>query len=124
MKFVNDASKRAECQVKAIAYLHDIWLLIEQGRPVQPNPFYERNALLTPEVVANVINYIEGLFKSELAKYRSYHETANKITTGEKLVPPGFDKLPYAQQLAVVQGIDRIFQEYRGADPPKKEIEE
>src|SRR3990167_3136714 len=105
--------KEVACTAATTAWLHEVWLLIEQGRPVQPDPFYTRNAVLTPAVVKNVIDNVEAIFVSELAKYPGYHHKAQGISASEYLVPPGFDKLSQTEQLAVTQGIDRIFQEHR-----------
>ena len=116
MKIVENYAKQAECTARTISWLHDVWLLIEQGRPVQPDPFWHRNELLTPEVVKAVIDDIEALFIKELEKYPAYHRQAQGISASEYLVPPGFDKLKHPEQLAVVQGIDKIFCEYRAAE--------
>lgn len=109
-----DPTKQEACTAATIDWLHDVWLLIEQGRPVQADPFYERNDVLTPEVVKNVIDNVEAIFVKELATYPGYHRQHQGISASEYLVPPGFDKLPQNQQFAVVQGIDRVFQGYRG----------
>jgi len=77
------------------------------------DPFYPRNDLLTAEVVGGVIQNIESIFKHELERFPGYHRTAQGISASEYLIPPGFDQMPFSQQVAVVQGIDRIFQEYR-----------
>ena len=118
MKLTNDAKARKECVTRVIAWLHDVWSLIEEGRPVQPDPFYARNEKLTPEVVGAIITDMEFLFVEELRKYPGYHRGAQGISASEILIPPGFDKLPYAQQLAVVQGLDKIYCEYRAVDEP------
>lgn len=105
--------RQSECVKRTIEWLHTVWLLIEEGRPVQPDPFYARTSLLGPEVVKAVITDMEALFVKELEKYPGYHRQAQGISASEYLVPPGFDKLSSGEQLAVVQGIDKIFQEYR-----------
>jgi hypothetical protein len=103
------------CTDKTIAYLHEVYLMMVHGEVdrLQPDPFYERAGLIDATVVSNVINAIEGIFKSELEKYPEYHRKAQGISVSQYLVPPGFDKLPYEQQRAVVFGIDRIFMEFR-----------
>ena len=121
MKLTNDAKARKECVTRVIAWLHDVWSLIEEGRPVQADPFYSRNELLTPEIVGAVITDMEELFVQELKKYPAYHRGAQGISASEILIPPGFDKLPYSQQLAVVQGLDKIYCEYRAVDEPVPE---
>ena len=118
MKLTVDPKARRECVERVIAWLHDVWSLIEEGRPVQPDPFYERNEKLTPEVVGAIIADMEDLFVQKLRKYPGYHRNAQGISASEVLIPPGFDKLPYAQQLAVVQGLDKIYCEYRAVDEP------
>jgi len=116
MKLDPAKDKQAECVARTITWLHEVWSLIEEGRLVQPDPFYSRTALLTPEVVGAVIADMEALFVKELEKYPAYHRSAQGISASEYLVPPGFDKLSQGEQLAVVQGIDKIFQEYRVDD--------
>ncbi len=113
MDLTADLDKQRECVTEAIGWLHQVWELTDNGRPLQPDPFYSRNELLTPVVVKNVIESVEAIFKTELQKYMGYHRNAQGVSTSEILVPPGFDTLTYAQQFAVVQGIDRIFQKYR-----------
>jgi hypothetical protein len=113
MILVTSSEKVAECTARTIAWLHDVWQLIEHNRVVQPDPFYKRNKLLTEDVVTKVITDLECIFITELKNYAAYHRKAQGISSNEYLVPPGFDKLPYPQQLAVVQGIDKIFQDYR-----------
>jgi len=98
---------------KIIEWLHQCWVITESKRPLQPDPFYVRNNVLTPEIVTNVILALEEIFIYELEKFPNYHRNAQGIDKSEYLVPPGFDKLPYPEQLAIVQGVDRIFQEYR-----------
>ena len=88
---------------------------------MQPDPFWHRNELLTPEIVKAIIADMEELFVQELKKYPAYHRNAQGISASEVLIPPGFDKLPYAQQLAVVQGLDKIYCEYRAVDEPVPE---
>jgi hypothetical protein len=56
---------------------------------------------------------MEALFVKELEKYPGYHRNAQGISESEYLVPPGFDKMAAGEQLAVVQGIDKIFADYR-----------
>jgi hypothetical protein len=108
-----DSTKQAEITARTIAWLHEVWSLVEEGRPVQPDPFYSRNAVLGTEVVKAVIDDMEALFVKELEKYPGYHRNAQGISESEYLVPPGFDKMAAGEQLAVVQGIDKIFADYR-----------
>lgn len=93
--------------------MHQAWLLLQENRELQPDPFYERNELLTTEVVTSVLKSIEDMFLNEFKKYPGYHTNAQKVSKSTVLVPPRFLKLPYPQQLAIVQGIDRIFQQHR-----------
>lgn len=106
-------SKREICVKETIAWMHQAWLLLQEKRELQPDPFYERNELLTPEIVTSVLTTIEDMFLNEFNKYPDYHTHAQGVSTGTVLVPPRFLKLPYPQQLAIVQGIDRIFQKFR-----------
>lgn len=117
MKLTGNMAQQQECVVRVIAWLHTVWERGEAGEPLQPDPFYKRTPLLTPDVVANVIGSIEGIFVRELERYPGYHRNAQGISAGEYLVPPGLDKLPHEQQLAIVQGIDKIMQEYREDEP-------
>jgi hypothetical protein len=117
MKLTTEHTRQQECVARTIDWLHQVWDMGEKGRPLQPDPFYSRNSLLTPEVVAKVIEGIEGIFRSELIKFPAYHREAQGIAANEYLIPPGFDKMPYTEQLALVQGIDRIFREYEAEKP-------
>ena len=116
MRIDPDKERTAECVKRTIAWLHEVWSLVEEGRLVQVDPFYPRNDLLTPEVVKAVIDDMEALFVSELKKFPAYHRNAQGISASEYLIPPGFDKMAAGEQLAVVQGIDKIFQDYRVDD--------
>jgi hypothetical protein len=118
MKLTGNLTRQQECVNRTIEWLHQVWEMTEHGRPLQPDPFYPRTHLLTPEVVHQVIENIEGIFKSELARYPDYHRRAQGISANEHLIPPGFDHLPQGQQMAIVQGIDRIFQEYKDEGLP------
>jgi hypothetical protein len=113
MILTGDLQRLQECVNRTIDWLHQAFELTENGRPLQPDPFYARRDLLTREVVEAVIENIESIFVTELTRYPDYHRRAQGAAKNEVLVPPAFDKLPAAQQLAIVQGIDRIFQEYR-----------
>lgn len=110
------AEKAEQCKIETIAFLHDIWELREKGRPIQPNPFYERDSLLTKQIIDDLIANIELLFVNELKKFRGYHNNAQGISVGEVLVPPGLDTLTDGEKRAVVQGIDKIFNQFRAPD--------
>ena len=88
---------------------------------MQPNPFYERNDVLTKEIVEKVITDIEGIFAKELDKFMNYHRGAQGVHASQVLVTPALDKLPYLAQRYIVQGLDRILQEYRVEVPPPQE---
>ena len=117
MKVTQDKERQKQCTVETIAWLHQAWALMQAGQPLQADPWYPRTALLTPEVVKDVLGGIETLFATEFKKFPTYHLNAQKPPDGAKLVPPKFLSLPYTQQLALVQGIDRIFQAYRDETP-------
>ena len=108
-----------ECSDRVIQWLHDCWVYIKDAEAykMQPNPFYERNDVLTPEIVDKVINDIEVIFVKELEKYMGYHRSAQGVHASQVLVTPAFDKLSYPCQRYIVQGIDRIMQEYRVETP-------
>jgi len=117
-------SEEKLCVDETMAWLHKVWELTEQERPLQPDPFYERNDGLTPNVVRAVIGDLERIFATEIEKYPGYHRNAQGISNAEYLVPPGFNWLPYPQQLAIVQGIDRIFNSHRMSDEESEAAEE
>lgn len=116
MRITDNKALQAQCTVETIEWLHQAWELSEKGHPVQPDPFYARSEKLTPEIVHMVLKTIEDLFITEFKKYPGYHNNAQSIAKGEKLVPPGFDALPYPEQFAIVQGIDKIYQKYRPSE--------
>ena len=126
MKLTNNLEREKECTAKTIDWLHQVWVLMRDGRlsRLQPDPFYERNDLLTPEIVNGVLEALKGIFVSELRNYLSYHQRAQGVSASEVLVPPGFNKLDYSYKLAIVQGIDRIFGEYRETEEEALAAEE
>lgn len=117
-----DNGKSPQVTEKTISYLHEIWLRKEAGRPIQPNPFYHRNDLLTPEIVEKCIETLEGIFTYELEKYPGYHRNAQGISESEYLAPPGFDKMTYNEKFAIVQGMDEIFQEFKANPNPPASV--
>lgn len=129
MHITTDVDKHKELAHEVFeVWLHQVWELVEAGRPLQPDPFYERNELLVPEVVENVINYVVGAMQKEFEKFPQYHNRAQGVSTSEILVPPDFDNLPYTQKLAIVQGIDRIMQKFKVEPsverPPESRVDE
>lgn len=108
-----DYASTQNCVAEVIAWLSQCHKAIQEGRLVQANPFYDRNPLLTPAVVGTVLVEIEEMFAAEMRKFPEYHRTAQGLTPTQRMVAPRFRRLPYDQQLAVVQGIDRVFQKYR-----------
>ena len=114
-----------ECSDRVIHWLHDCWTHIHDHtvEKLQPNPFYERNAVLTPEIVEKVIADIEAIFVHELNKYMQYHRNAQGISSSQILITPSFDKLPYLAKRCIVQGLDRILQEYRVEAPSQAAAE-
>ena len=114
-----------ECSDHVIHWLHDCWTHIHDHtvEKLQPDPFYERNAVLTPEIVEKVIADIEAIFVNELNKYMQYHRNAQGISSSQILITPSFDKLPYLAQRCIVQGLDRILQEYRVEAPSQAAAE-
>lgn len=111
-------SEQAACTVDVIEWLHQVWVLNETGEQVQPDPFYERNDLLTPKMVSDVLTAIETIFHNEIVKFPGYHRNAQGFSADEILATPGYDKMAYEQQLAVVQGIDRICKRYEPPETP------
>lgn len=117
-----DPVRQQECVDQTIEWLHQAWVLVTEKHDFQPDPFYPRNALLTPAIVKDVLESIEKMFLDEFAKFQSYHRNAQGVSASQKLVPPRFLLLPYPQQVAIVQGIDKIFQEYRVEDSQPQPI--
>ena len=109
------ASEEADCTEELIAWLQSSLDLIRAGRPLQANPFYERNVELTPEVVDKAIEDIEECFRYEIEHFHVSHSGWQGVPA-ELLRPTGFDKEPYPVRRAIVQGIDRICQSHRMTD--------
>lgn len=103
----------AKATAEVIDWLHQAWELKEKGHALQPDPFYERNEIISENIVIASIDALEKIFINELEKYPGYHNQAQGIEKTEYLVSPGFNKLPYSQQRAIVIGIDKILQPYR-----------
>lgn len=116
MKITENRDKQKECTVEIIAWLHQVWLLHEQYQNISSDPFYDRNDKFTTEMVNDTIDKLEEIFLYELQHYPQYHNTAQGISPGEKLMPPGFDKYSYEQKFAIVQGIDKICCKYRSSN--------
>ena len=105
-----DSSRITEQKAEVVS-----WLRFCQLNPdLAPDPFYERTPLLTPEVIDNVIESIEVYLTSEITKSPDYHyshQPVNRET--HTLIPPQFDIRSPAWKLAMVQGLDRIYQQYK-----------
>src|SRR5574341_32582 len=115
-----DERSLQECSDRCMDWLHQWWIPIHHKEPEKlvPDPFYERNDVLTPEIVKKVIDDIEAIFVKELDKYMGYHRNAQGVSESQVLVTPSFDTLPYLAQRCIVQGLDRIMQDYRDDSPP------
>lgn len=109
-------------KVAVIGWLQQCRDLRVAGTPIQPDPFYKRNDLLTPAVVESVMALIAKTYERELTNYASYHATANNLAEGQKLIAPQFLSLPFGEQFAIVQGIDRIMKEHEL--PPTAQTQE
>jgi hypothetical protein len=118
VKITQNVEEQRRCTEEVFAWLSACHHKIEARQLLQPDPFYERNAGLTPAVVKDVLEAIEQTHLFEFGKYPEYHRAAQGVSAGEHLVPPAYLLLPYGQQLAIVQGVDRIFQRYRAEDSP------
>lgn len=116
MKVRTDFESAKNLIAETIGWLSACHHQIQEGLQLQPDPFYKRSELLTPDVVNAVLATMDELFISEFAKYPSYHTTAQGVSASTKLVPPRFSKLSHPQKLAIVQGVDRVFQKYRVED--------
>lgn len=108
-----DPKQNLTCISETMTFLGDCRKSLDAGEALHPDPFYARNSLLTKEIVEKVISEIEREINHELRQYPGFHRTAQGVPEGRTLVSTEFDKLPYVQQLAIVQGIDRIFQKHR-----------
>lgn len=125
-----------DCNEEIIAWLQQCFDKMIAGEKLLPNPFYERNEKLTPEITASVVAAIEDKYKYELEHTPGYHlrvyfgdEYINAVPREEgnlslnpealhqyaatKLRRPEFDALSYEQQFAIVQGMDEIYVRYR-----------
>lgn len=109
-----------DCNEEIIAWLQQCFDKMVAGEELLPNPFYERNEKLTPEVISNVIGAIETKYKYELSWSYQYHlkqydlPPVNSSEEAAKLLRrPEFDALPYQQQFAIIQGMDEIYVRYR-----------
>lgn len=118
---INRADEQA-CVKEVMAWEHQCWEWVRDGKDIPLDPFYPRNDLLTEEVVLAVIKQHEENLQWEIDRYPIYHyEHQGRGPTKdlthdqmrEKLAPTGWDTLPYQQQFAIVQGIDQICQKYR-----------
>ena len=118
MRYTNNVQEQKECTTKTMAWLHECWIQMEAGRPVMFKPDYPRRELMTPAIVHNVLEELRLLMEDEFKRYPGYHYDAQGIPQngGVILIPTGFEKLPYSEQLAVVCGIDEVMQEYRLED--------
>lgn len=117
MKIIDDKAKQQECTTEVMKWLHHVWELQGRGEVIQPDPFYERNNVLTEDIVTMVLTSITNLMHNEFVKYPGYHYPAQNVKQGEVLlVPPPYLKMPYQTQFAIVQGIDRIMQSYRAEE--------
>ena len=116
--------KQGDCTAEVIAWLHRVYLGMEGIEShVVPDPFYERNEVLTRTVIEAVIAGIEAVYTNELQRYPGWHHSANHLTVNQVLVMPGYSSLPLDEQLALVQGIDRICQKYRATPAEEAAIE-
>lgn len=99
-----------------LQYVYDAMEVGEEGvtGKLQPDPFYNRNGVLTDAVVERVVGEIElGIFQYEIDRFSSYHNAQQGIQPDEALIRPGFTELPYHAKLCLVQGVDRILQKIR-----------
>ena len=88
-----------------------------QGHTLRPAPFYARRDLITEEVIASVIGRLEEYLKSEIQRYPSYHNLHQHISGNDKLVSPGYDKLPPHAQRALVERLDELIMTIRNDEP-------
>ena len=103
------------CTDELMAWLKHCRDCVVAGVELRLDPFYERTALLTQDVVTAVLTGIVDYIQYEITKSPTYH--ANRQGCVEtSLRTPAFLTLPYSQQLAIVQGIDRVCQPYRATD--------
>jgi hypothetical protein len=98
-----------------------MWL--NAGDPFPIDPFYERAGLLTPSIINRILLALDIIMSNEIKKYPVFHNDAQGIDIQvHHLVVPEFKDLGPTTKLAIVMGIDRIFQKHRMS--PEEEAEE
>lgn len=125
------ASEFAACTHELIAWEHKVFDAIQRGEAVPFDPFYERNAKLTADVVEACIRQHEDNLDYEIQNFPLYHaghqevpgyssevidSEANRRYWSTRLRTQRWDLLPYQQKLAIVQGMDRVLNAHRMTD--------
>lgn len=94
-----------ECRDKMVAH-----------EPIELDPYHARTALFTHEMVTGILESIKEKIDYELKIYGRTHHAKWQGQPYETLRTPRYLELPYEQQVAIVQGLDRIAQRYRLSD--------
>lgn len=90
-------------------WMHEVWLCMRDGLPLDPDPFYPRDL---NDYVDIVLGDMISELEYELHFSPGYHRKNQLIMADQELVIPAYLELPFSARLAIVQGIDRIMREY------------
>lgn len=119
------------CKTEIMAWETYCWKQLKNGLPIPFDPFYPRNAVLTADIVEVVIKTHEANLQYEIDNFPLSHAEWQGLIPGGKitsrpnkgsdewnrykamLAPTRWDKLPYNQQFAIVQGLDRVYDKHR-----------
>jgi hypothetical protein len=111
--------------------------LYNEGK-LQPNPFYERDALIDNNLVEGIVQYLELEYESEIRGHPLFHRNQHSLESrvgavadanedppdGITLVPPRLVDWPIPQQRALVQMIDVVNLELRALSKAEFEKDE
>lgn len=117
MKVIDDDDLITEASHRVTDWLQHVWQLMEDGRidTLQPLPRYSRRRLLPDAKINEVVDFLENtVFQYEIDNYPGYHYEEQGLKQGEhELISPQFSQLTQSQKRALVEGYDRIMQDYR-----------
>jgi len=117
MKLVKNDDLIIEASHRVTEWLQSIWQLMEDGRidTLQPLPRYSRRKLLPKTKVDEIVFFLENtVFQYEIDNYPVYHYDQQGLKQGKhELISPQFSQLSHTQKRALVEGYDRIMQDYR-----------
>ncbi len=117
MKLLEDNDLIVEASHRVTEWLQQVWQLMEDERidTLQPLPRYSRRRLLPDTKVDEVVYFLENtVFQYEIDNYPKYHYDMQGLKQGKhELISPQFSRLSRTQKRALVEGYDRIMQDYR-----------